>query len=578
MRSLIAIFSHSCLFMMAFGALAQSVSPPDIDAQNIHREAQRLHELRQQQEVTPDVGLGGPKPGKPALPLPVDEATCFPIHTLALQEPSRHVSSSFQWLLAAANKAADGSPDPVTGKCLGAQAINIVMKRMQNALVARGYITTRVLAPSQDLGSGVLTLTLIPGRIRAIRFSDDTPTRATGWNALPVRPGDVLNLRDLEQALENFKRLPTADADIQITPASDPDAQPGDSDVVIHWRQGLPFRLNIGIDDSGMRTTGKYLGSFTVSFDHWLTLNDLFYLSLRQSLGSSQAGQRELQGQTIHYSAPLGYWLLGFTANRSEYRQVVAGLNQSYVYSGDSSHQEVRLSRLVFRNAARKTTLYAAGWLRESHNAIDDTELLTQHRRMAGWEIGMAERHFIGASTLDLGLGWRRGTGALGARRAPGEALGEGTSRSQILTASVQFHTPFTLGDARLRYRLNGRGQWTDTPLVPQDRFSIGSRFTVRGFGDERSLMADRGWILRNELSGLAGSSAQELYVGVDIGAVSGRGIEFLPGRRLSGIALGLRGGVAKVGYDVFIGRPLSAPAGFKEAAYVVGFNLNVSY
>lgn len=39
----------------------------------------------------------------------------------------------------------------------------MVMKRAQNAIVARGYVTQRVLAENQDLQSGVLTLTVSPG-------------------------------------------------------------------------------------------------------------------------------------------------------------------------------------------------------------------------------------------------------------------------------------------------------------------------------------------------------------------------------------------------------------------------------
>ena len=114
------------------------------------------------------------------------------------------------------------------------------MKRVQNALIAQGYVTTRVLIKPQDPKPGVLTLTLIPGRIHAIRFADPASWRARWFNALPARPGDVLNLRDIEQALENFKRVPTADADIQIEPAG----ADGESDLVIAWKETLPIRLS----------------------------------------------------------------------------------------------------------------------------------------------------------------------------------------------------------------------------------------------------------------------------------------------------------------------------------------------
>ncbi|MBP7303070.1 MAG: hypothetical protein KA972_07810, partial [Brachymonas sp.] len=47
--------------------------------------------------------------------------------------------------------------DAPEGRCLGAQGVNIVLARAQNHLIARGYITSRVLAPEQDLKQGELT-------------------------------------------------------------------------------------------------------------------------------------------------------------------------------------------------------------------------------------------------------------------------------------------------------------------------------------------------------------------------------------------------------------------------------------
>ncbi len=37
-------------------------------------------------------------------------------------------------------------------------------------------------------------------------------------------------------------------------------------------------------------------------------------------------------------------------------------------------------------------------------------------------------------------------------------------------------------------------------PLITQDRFSIGGRYTVRGFDGETTLIGERGWLLRNDL------------------------------------------------------------------------------
>lgn len=193
------------------GAWAQPLAPAAADNLELLRQQERERVFRQQQTV-PDVRLE--RPAAPAEPerLPATESPCFNIERILL---TGDAAEQFQWALAAANHAADGLPDAASGRCLGSRGINLVMKRVQNAMVSRGYVTTRVLAEPQDLNAGTLELTLIPGRIRGIRFAAGTDARATQWNAVPVRPGDLLNIRDIEQALENFKRVPSAEADIQ---------------------------------------------------------------------------------------------------------------------------------------------------------------------------------------------------------------------------------------------------------------------------------------------------------------------------------------------------------------------------
>lgn len=361
-------------------------------AQEIQRQQARERDLRAQQETAPDVRL--PSAIDALSPrLPENETPCFVIKAVELKTDL----PVFDWALS----AADEPGNPATGRCLGTQGINAVMARIQNAIIARGYVSTRVLAEPQDLRSGTLVLTVLPGRIHSVRFSDGSDARANAWNVLPAKPGDLLNLRDIEQALENLKRVPTAEADIQIVPAE----AIGESDLVISWKQALPLRLTLSANDAGASATGKYQGSVTVSGDHLLTLNDLFYASFNHDLGGGDGrGERGTRGHNLHYSLPFGYWQLGATTSANRYHQSVAGINQTYVYSGTSENFELKLARLVQRDAVSKTTLSLRGYLTKSSNFIDDTEVEVQRRRMAGWEAALAYRAFMGASTADLNL------------------------------------------------------------------------------------------------------------------------------------------------------------------------------
>ncbi len=113
---------------------------------------------------------------------------------------------------------------------------------------------------------------------------------------------------------------------------------------------------------------------------------------------------------------------------------------------------------------------------------------------------------------------------------------------------------------------------------MPQDRFSIGGRYTVRGFDGENTLIGDRGWLVRNDLGWALGNSGQELYVGVDYGEVGGQSTRLLIGQHLAGAVLGLRGGYKGLFWDVFVGTPLSKPEGFRTSHTTAGFNVSWSY
>jgi len=557
----------SIILLLATAAVQAQTTGADIAAsqEQLQRERERL--LRQQQEQTPDVRLPAPKEVDVSTIFPVEESPCFPISKISL---IGEAAERFQFAL-----------DSVTGehgalgRCLGTEGINTVIARMQNALILRGYTTSQIRAAQQDLKTGELVLTILPGHVRHIRFAAGASPRGTAWNALPISEGDILNLRDIEQGLENFKHVPTAQADIEVTPTQAAE-RPGDSDLVIRYQQSFPFRFNVALDDGGSKATGKYQAGATLSYDNWFTLNDLFYASWNRSLG--QHGDHGVNSYTVHYSVPAGYWMLGGTLSGSRYHQQVAGANNSIIYSGQSENAELKLSRLIYRDDVRKTTLSLKGLLRNSRNFIDDTEVGPQRHQTSAWEIGMNHREFIGNATVDANLAYRRALDKQGREPESTADLPQLATRYSLFVADATINAPFQIAGQRLRYNGSVRAQWNGGVVPSQDQFSIGGRYTVRGFDGELILQAERGWLVRNELALALGQSNQELYAGIDAGQVSGPSAQYLIGERLAGAVIGLRGAFWKVSYDAFIATPLNRPEGFRTAAVTGGFSINLAF
>ncbi|HDL1940529.1 TPA: ShlB/FhaC/HecB family hemolysin secretion/activation protein, partial [Mannheimia haemolytica] len=67
-------------------------------------------------------------------------------------------------------------------------------------------------------------------------------------------------------------------------------------------------------------------------------------------------------------------------------------------------------------------------------------------------------------------------------------------------------------------------------------------------------------------------------YWAVDGGRVSGWATENQLGHHLMGTAIGFRGGVKGFSYDLFAGRPMRKPEGFKTSDTVAGFNIGYNF
>jgi hemolysin activation/secretion protein len=531
----------------------------------LRRLQERELQERKRLEQTPQVKLDAPVAADTER-LPTGETPCQRIEKIIIDSGD---GRDWDWIRGSLD-GIKGDDSPLN-RCIGANSIGLLLKRGQNALVAKGLITSRLLAQQQDLKTGQLTLTLVLGRIGAIRFADPTSSHASYINALPAAVGDVLNLRDIEQALENFKRVPTAEADIKIEPST----KPGESDLVIEWKQIKSVRYSASLDDSGSDTTGKRQASATLSYDNPVGLSDLLYLTLNHDVGGGKGvSPKGTQGATMHYSVPMGYWSASSTVSYNTYKQTVAGANEDYLYSGKSSNAEVKLSRIMYRDATNKTTVATRLYRRGSQNFIEDTEVEVQRRITSGIELSVGHRLFLGASTLEGQLTYKQGLKLFGALPAPEEAFDEGTSQFRIISLDASVSTPFNVGDQKFKFDSAVKLQSNRTPLIAQDRFSIGSRYTVRGFDGKTSLAAEKGVLLQNTLNWTIPDVGADMYLGIDYGRVSGPATEKLVGTSLIGAVLGVRGSFKNLSYDVFIGRPVRKPSEL-EVGKVVGFSLN---
>lgn len=538
----------------ADGVLAAAPTPSDIEEQNLRARQQATE--RQQREQQTDVFLqkGTKQAEDTSLP---EESLSFVITRLQLEGDS---VDRFSWVQDGLNK--------YTGRKIGLQGVNLIVKRLTNALIDRGYITTRIVIPEQDLSSGTLKLVLVPGRIGTIRFAEKS-VRGHWQNAFPTGPGDILNLRHLEQGLEQMKRVPSRDVDMQLVPGK----HLGESDIVITVKQHRPARLTIAADDSGTEATGKIRLSETFSLDNLFGLNDLFSIT-KNSDGEGGGSRYGMRGDSIYYSIPYKDATFSISNRHYNYHQTIATATQPFVFSGENDSTEFHLSKLIHRNQNSKTSLECAVIKSHIRSYLEDTEIVAQRKDTTAFELGLSYRRYCGRATFHLEIAHKQGVPWFGAQ--PDVCPESGTTRYSMWLVDTTLTTPVALGKVKANYRLTFHGQYTGDTLYQTDMLSIGNRYTVRGFDGEETLSGEKGWYLQNEIAIPLGRPGLQAYLGLDYGIVYGPYTQNLLGRTLAGSVVGLRGGAKKVNYDLFIGWPLHKPSGFKTGSPTYGFMLVV--
>ncbi len=521
-------------------------------------------ERAQQDAQVPHADVLRPAAQGSKLPELPDEQPCFVITEIALLGPD---VQRLRWLT--------NSTDSLLNRCIGAQGISRIAAYLDAQLIEQGYVTSRVALGSQNLADGRLEFRLHAGRVASIRMVNAATGEAdddwgTWRNAFPTSTGALLNVRDLEQGVEQMKRLPSQAVATTLTPGASADT----SVVTIERKTGsLRERIHGGVtlDNSGTESLGRTQASASVALDNPLGLNDLVGVSLNSNAEEPGAGHRT-QGASLNYSIPFGYSTFNFSASHSRVAQRIQLTTSEPLSRSLSDSAEIKWQHTAWRTASAKTGVYASLSNRRAASFLDDTELTTSHRKTTFVETGINFRQlYEGDASIELELGYRRGMPWLSAQDDlagdPQDPSLVPTLRPRLWTFSGNATVP--LGAARRwLFSASVKGQFTHDHTTSIDQIAIGNRSSVRGFDGDAVLLAENGWFWRNELSTPLPVEGVEtaLYFGLDYGHVWGPSDAILLGHDLAGAALGVRGRFKALQFDLALAAPVHKPEGFNTS------------
>lgn len=450
------------------------------------------------------------------------------------------------------------------GRCVSADDINTLLGDLNRWYQERGWTTTRVYATEQNLGDGVLELRVIPGRIEGYRTPDanrDDQSRFAA--AFPGQSGDYLNLRDLEQGLENLNRLPSQEAKFKLYPGK----EPGTSDVVIELIEKPAWRITGMLDNSGTKAMGEWRSNTEFALDNLLGRNDQLAIGYNRNLDGGKLDAK-FEGLTLNYFIPQGKHLVGVSASTYESIFALPGINQDYGMRTRSTKAGLSYDYLVSRSQGSKQSLIAGLDFTRQTSHIGDIEIESQYRRLAVLYLGAKGKHYVGNQIYDWLFRVDQGTGLFAAMGSiPGGSDPRYTLAKAQFSALLPLKTSYSENWANWRSTLQIQAGNDKIPSLAN--LYVGSRYNVRGFRDFSLYGATGGW-WRNDLESKSlrwGDGAVSFYAGLDTGWIKANASQEVSQHHLAGYAIGLRGDFRGFKVDVAYARAITRPEEFAAEA-----------
>lgn len=561
----------------ALQAFAQALPVPAEDP------AQRLLREQRQRDVEREAVQPAPQIDRPAVP-PADVA----VDDLAESSATFMVERiEVRGNTVLSDEAIAEITAPFLHKRLGSNRINLLLRRFTEAFVAHGYITTRAYLGEQNLASGNLIITVVPGKVEAIQLND-RPIRpnkgglfdtvggglltdaGTAWQ-FPA-PGDTLQLQALEQGVDQINRLRRNRAELQILPGQ----SPGGSVVALSNPYGDRFRFNVGADNYGSRSTGISRTRVGIDADN--------VLGFQEAISASYVGTVDTNAAVVSAAVPFGFNTFSYTGSLSEYQNTIGDTALLY---GRSSGHTVGWNRVISRSQQGRHALDLTLTHRKSEREVNSLALDPQRLTVlrGAWS-GL--RRFVlngqpGYATAEIGVS--RGLTAVKATRDPADIRrDEAHAQFTKVDGNVSMQLPLApTAQARLAWRPQLVGQWTNVALFGSEQIFAGGTSTVRGFR-EGVIAGDRGAYLRNEMvwanaPAIAGLR-MEPYLFLDGGVT-----EYVATRQwqaVAGTGAGVRVAVQWAGQtisgELLLGAPLAQPSYLGASQVLLLATLNWTY
>lgn len=566
-RARAPVFLLACLLSAsALAAQPGTVTlPGDRDLQR-ERQQRLLDEQQKRLQELQQLPGNAAQPAQPAVD---PDAPCMTIQRVELLGAT---------LLSATQQAR--LVEPWQGRCLSANDLNELLKAVTQIYLDAGYVTTRAYLPQQDLNDGTLQVQVVEGRIEGLFSPEGHPSARELAMTFPGEIGKVLNLRELEQMIDQLGRLPSRAAQLELVPGE----QVGGSRVQVKGTPSKPWRVSLARHNDGQLSTGEQQMGAGLDWDSPLGLADQLSLRLGHDVVSDSF--RHSHNESLYYSLPYGWWTFSYSYSQSYYRTQNQANGFAFMLDGDSKTHQLSAERLLHRDNVSKTSLSLGASHLRTRNYLEEALIDVSSQRLSEAQLGLNHGRRIGTAFINVDAGWQRGVGWFDAQESGNPRGGQPVARYNKYTLTLSYLQPFSLWGESFSFDSLASGQRSEDVLFSPQRLSVGGQSSVRGF-KEQSLSGDSGAYWRNQLRWrrpVTWAPLQpvfsELSLGFayDVGVIHGGRYNPDQRGRLTGNAIELSARGQHVAASVSFARSLERPDAIERQEHPLYFRLDLFF
>ncbi|MCX4220290.1 ShlB/FhaC/HecB family hemolysin secretion/activation protein [Pseudomonas sp. MCal1] len=541
-----------------FSALLLSVCAPSVLAAEAPVPGQEV--LRQQQQQQRDLqqlqleqrkrqlerGAFGPTPATPAIPESINpDERCWPLSGTRIGGVTLIDKDKL-----------NARVKPLLAPCMGVGQINHLLATITALYVEKGYIASRPYLSSAPAAGQSLDILVDEGYIESIELADQSLPVSLG-GAFPGMLGKPLNLRDLEQGLDQLNRLRSLDLTADIAPGS----QPGASKIILRSRTSGQSRwaLGAGFDNLGSASTGRDRDTLSLTLDSPLELNDLLSLSASDTLNQ---GDRYSRNASLYYAIPYGYWTFSTFASHAEYRAPFKLSTLTFHSTGITDQLSLRADRVLWRDQSHQLSANLQLAHKDVDSYLENVRLGIQSPTLTVAEAGL-NLFWLDRAVWNLDVNYAQGLSGFGADDdADRQVKNLPKAQFRKYRAGLSQWRNGQLGAQAWQWQSQLNLQYSPDPLPAIEQLLGTDDSAVRGYRVSSASGAS-GAIWRNTLRlPLRTDLPVQLTprVGLDHGWIKadhGASVQ-----RLSGASIGLNLGWKNLQVDVDYQRSLTTPTG----------------